>query len=152
MERNKTMIDALLELIRRDKRVAIGGIVLIVLVLAVLFSFGTSNKSSGPAIQTGGNYSPTSTDVVFHNSNKLYAQLRSSEMDALRGQLAQYAERNYGKGSYQVAVVGDALHYDASSDGPPPSYWFEVTFDKHSGTLRVDVDMSSGEAVFTLEV
>lgn len=145
------MIDSIVDLLRGNKRLAVGvGIALLVLVVAYL-SFGTGNSPKGTPLQTGGNYSPDETIVVFHDSNNLYDQLRSSELDALRAQLAKIAEEKYGKGTHKVYVVGDKLNYTNTEDGVPPSFWFEVAFDGRSDTIRVDVDMSSGNAVFAIE-
>jgi ABC-type oligopeptide transport system substrate-binding subunit len=135
----------------KDKRVLIAIIVAVVL-LGMLLAAGSTHKSNtSKGLQTGGNYSPDATTVVFHDSNSLYAQLRNEEIDALRSQIASYAEQKYGKGRYSVQVVGDKLNYVPGPTDMPPSFSFTVTFDGHSGALKIDVDKSSGTAVFTLE-
>ncbi|HUS25875.1 MAG TPA: hypothetical protein VMY99_00830 [Nevskiaceae bacterium] len=139
-----------MDLKSKKKLLIILAIVVVALIASLLFIKHQDNQK-GKATQTGGDYSPVKTQVVFHDSNKLYEALRSDEIDTLRAKLADQLQNKYGEGTYDVQVVDDKLNYTPSESGIPPSFSLTITVDDKPTKFQVDVDMSSGKPVFTIK-
>lgn len=123
----------------------------IVFVFAIFVVLGTHKGTKNAVItQTGGDYFPHSTWVVFYNADNLYGNLSNDDVEVLRTQLNSYLLKTYGAGNYKAQVVNDTLNVSATNPNGPPSFWFLLKVDGKPGTIRVNTDLSSGVAVFTL--
>jgi hypothetical protein len=127
--------------------IIIGVSILVTLCFVLLFSSGSKNKQA--YIQTGGDFTTVSTEVIFKNSNAIYNVTRSADIESLRSLLATKINAIYGNGKYIAYVKDNTLHYSQSIDGMPPSYWFEVDFEKIDIKFRIDVNMQTGNPQYT---
>lgn len=118
----------------------------LIVLLTILFRGDKQQNIEG----TGGDYAPYPTQVVFRNSDNLYASFRSEELDNLQDQLAKRVNSIYGKGSFTAYVVDDKLNFLAPGDYNIPSYWFEVRFDKIPLRLKVTTNFDGTSTSFKL--
>lgn len=136
---------------QKNSRIIVLAIVVISTVLLLFILIISAATSQKKITQTGGNYSPISTSVVFKNSNSLYNSARSDDIEEIRTLLADYVSKVSGNGTFYAYILDDKINFAASIDGMPPSYWFDVAFEKLNYRIRVDANLQTGTPQFTIK-